>query len=218
MGKDYYKILGVLRNADLKTIKKAYRNRVKKLHPDATHSNTYTEQFIEIEEAYEALSDKLKRKQYDENLFKEPVLKEKNETPEDNKKNKYHYTKLKTVLYPSRDQSYGFLSVFINKLTRKKEELFVTLRISPMEALSGGTFPITFPVLQSCPNCISKSYREKIFCSLCSGRGRIETSKTIILKISSPIPHRKRIRKSLNSVSLNRVSLVVTFLVEGIGE
>lgn len=60
---DYYKILGVEKNADDKTIKKAFRKLAQKHHPDAGGSE---EKFKEINEAYEVLSDPEKRQVYDQ--------------------------------------------------------------------------------------------------------------------------------------------------------
>ncbi|PFX19873.1 DnaJ-like subfamily A member 3, mitochondrial [Stylophora pistillata] len=51
--KDYYKILGVPRNADQKEIKKAYFNLAKKYHPDTNKGANAAEKFQEISEAYE---------------------------------------------------------------------------------------------------------------------------------------------------------------------
>lgn len=63
--KDYYKILGVARNADGKTIKQAYRRLARKHHPDVSKAKGTAERFKEINEAYAVLSDPEKRKRYD---------------------------------------------------------------------------------------------------------------------------------------------------------
>ncbi len=64
--KDYYKILGVDKNADDKAIKKAYRQLARQYHPDKNPGDKTAEQrFKEISEAYEVLSDADKRKKYD---------------------------------------------------------------------------------------------------------------------------------------------------------
>lgn len=64
--KDYYKILGVSKDATAKDIKKAYRKLAAKHHPDKNPDDkTSEEKFKEINEANEVLSDKEKREKYD---------------------------------------------------------------------------------------------------------------------------------------------------------
>lgn len=63
---DYYQILGVPRNASQKDIKKAYYQLAKKYHPDTNKDDPKAkEKFSQLAEAYEVLSDEVKRKQYD---------------------------------------------------------------------------------------------------------------------------------------------------------
>jgi molecular chaperone DnaJ len=64
--KDYYKILGVPKNASLNEIKKAYRRLAKLYHPDLFPGDREKEEkFRLIKEAYEVLSDDKKREAYD---------------------------------------------------------------------------------------------------------------------------------------------------------
>lgn len=65
--KDFYKILGVSKDADQGTIKKTYRKLAKDLHPDTNPGDKATEErFKDVSEAYDVLSDAKRRKEYDE--------------------------------------------------------------------------------------------------------------------------------------------------------
>src|SRR6187401_1759711 len=64
---DYYKILGVTRNATQDEIKKAYRKLARKMHPDLNPNDKEAhKKFQQINEANEVLSDPEKRKKYDQ--------------------------------------------------------------------------------------------------------------------------------------------------------
>jgi len=67
MNKDYYEILGVSKNASTNDIKSAYRRKAREHHPDVAKNKEEAEKkFKEINEAYQVLSDKNKRAQYDQ--------------------------------------------------------------------------------------------------------------------------------------------------------
>lgn len=64
--KDYYKILGITRDADEKAIKQAYRRLARKFHPDVSKEANAEEKFKQLQEAYEVLKDPEKRRAYDQ--------------------------------------------------------------------------------------------------------------------------------------------------------
>lgn len=73
--KNYYKILGLSKDASLWEIKKAYRELAKQYHPDKNSKGA--DQFMEIKQAYEVLKDQTSRAIYDEKLresFREPII------------------------------------------------------------------------------------------------------------------------------------------------
>jgi len=63
--KDYYKTLGIEKNATPDEIKKAYRKLARKYHPDTNKDKNAEDMFKDISEAYEVLSDAEKKKKYD---------------------------------------------------------------------------------------------------------------------------------------------------------
>ncbi len=70
MAKDYYKILGVGKNASEDELKSAYRNLAKEHHPDKNQGNKEAEaKFKEISEAYDVLKDPQKKAMYDQGAY-----------------------------------------------------------------------------------------------------------------------------------------------------
>lgn len=67
--RDYYEVLGVAHDANLETIKDAFRQLALKYHPDRNHSSGAEERFKEIAAAYAVLSDPERRRSYDASGF-----------------------------------------------------------------------------------------------------------------------------------------------------
>jgi Ca-activated chloride channel family protein len=73
--KDYYALLGVMREASVEEIKRAYYESAQRLHPDKNKLAGETELFLEVQQAYEVLSNPQRRSLYDATLPKEEIPK-----------------------------------------------------------------------------------------------------------------------------------------------
>jgi molecular chaperone DnaJ len=71
---DFYEILGVTKESNENEIKKAYRELSLRFHPDRNPDPNATTKFQEISEAYETLSDPLKKQEYDHRGERNPFL------------------------------------------------------------------------------------------------------------------------------------------------
>jgi molecular chaperone DnaJ len=63
---DYYQVLGVPRDADQRTIKRAFLKKAREVHPDVSDAPDAEEQFKQVNEAYSVLSDERRRQNYDQ--------------------------------------------------------------------------------------------------------------------------------------------------------
>lgn len=111
---DYYKILGIQSNATSGQIKVAYRRLALQLHPDKNPGNQLAEsRFIEVAEAYDVLSDPVKRNRYDQGLevnveseFEEQQIKRRPPPP-----HFYYKYKPEKRTYSKRDYAYATMAV-----------------------------------------------------------------------------------------------------------
>jgi molecular chaperone DnaJ len=112
----YYAILGVSQDANFQEIKKSYRKVAKKYHPDRNKSPHAEEIIKKINEAFETLSDRRKRKQYDRessNIFdqKDSNNEEKEENLADQKQtNSHKFTK------PQSENNLGYDNLLLDTI------------------------------------------------------------------------------------------------------
>jgi len=112
--KDYYKILSVAKNANEDELKKAYRKLAKQWHPDKNPNNKKAEdKFKEISEAYEVLSDSVKRKKFDDFINVSST------------NTNYSYRKAKDYTENENDTDFSdFFKQFFKKKNNKKYSYF----------------------------------------------------------------------------------------------
>ena len=195
MSKDYYKILGVNPNASEEEVKKAYRHLAHKYHPDKASGDE--KKFKEINEAYQVLSDKNKRAQYDRfgQIFEggepfgfspgRPFGFSQGGPGTDFDFNFGFDT-------PFFDENFSnlndFFEAFFEGLGVKKKrrtyqrgsDIELNLSISLEEAFFGKRKEVTLETFISCQSCSGRGFDEKSgldTCSTCDGQGEIKESQ-----------------------------------------
>ena len=178
---DYYETLGVRKDATADEIKKAYRKLARKYHPDLNPGDNAAEKkFKEINEAYEVLSDKKKRAEYDQ----------------------FGKTSFEggQGFDGFRTHDYGFGAggaedIFSNLFRGFRQEdvpqrgadLVTRFEISLEEAYQGVTKPITLTREMSCKRCGGSGAESSQPCSHCKGTGSIKQSRGVF-RLSQPCP------------------------------
>lgn len=167
--KDYYKILGIDKNASQEEIKKAFRHLARKYHPDIAGKES-EEKFKEINEAFQVLNDPQKRAQYDQ--FGHAAFK-----PGD-------FAGFKWPSFDDLFRDFGFgdihdiFSDFRERTRRGPEQgadLKYDLEITLEEAFSGFSKKIKIPVFVICKSCEGTGAKHGYLknCSECNGTGEI---------------------------------------------
>jgi DnaJ-class molecular chaperone len=199
MIKNYYTIIGTSRDASQEDINRAYRKAIWRVHPDVSHA-VDAERFLEIQEAYEVLSDPERRRIYDAEL-------KRSEGP---RQPTSHHTVVGRTASPEplvpepisvtrdfdtlSDPFDSLLERFFRNFTglgipkaERPESLTLELILSPDEALRGGRVTFNVPVLINCPFCDGTGREWPFTCTSCYGRGSIEEEKSVTLDIPSRI-------------------------------
>jgi molecular chaperone DnaJ len=172
--RDYYDVLGVSRDADEATIKKAFRRLARELHPDVNrHDPNAEEKFKEAAEAYEVLGDPDRRATYD----------------------RYGHEGLRSGGYAPNFDSFGSVADIFSAFfggTGGLADLFggggrasgpaqggdvaVATEIDLLEAARGTTVEVTYDVVSLCPHCHGNGAEPGTpieTCSRCGGAGQL---------------------------------------------
>lgn len=173
--KDYYKILGVERDATADQIKKAYRKLAVKYHPDRNMDNVdeSEEKFKELSEAYEVLSDPNKRAAYDRYGY-EGVRSQFHGGGFD-WGDFHHASEFEDLFGNLFGSFFGFGGGGGGGRVRGRD-LRVRIELTLEDALMGKETELTLKRLELCPTCNGSGARagsSPRTCSRCGGAGRL---------------------------------------------
>ncbi len=179
--KDYYEVLGVAKDADAKTIKRAFLKLARTLHPDVNKEPDAEEKFKEVNEAYSVLSDDQKRANYDR--YGDP-----------NGPSGFgsDYVDVSDIFGGS---GFGFGDIFDSffggsgragagaQARTRGRDMGIHLQVTLEEAASGCTKTLSYERLAPCDDCGGTGAAEgghMQSCSRCHGSGRVvEVQRTI---------------------------------------
>ena len=202
--KDYYRTLGVKREATEQEIKQAYRRLARKFHPDVNPGDKSGEaKFKEINEAYEVLSDKDKRQKYDTygdqwqhaDQFAKGAGQQGQgpfwQTGGQNRGFKFEEGDLESMF---GDMFSGIGAG--RRRTRVRENLDADLpvEVTLEEAYQGTKRLINFEGQETCATCQGTGRIRNVTCSVCRGTGVVPTLKRIEVQIPAGVTDGSRVR------------------------
>lgn len=202
----YYVVLGVPPDESAEGIRAAYRDRAKRLHPDRSEAPG-SEAFRELRQAYEVLSDPIRRRRYDDELHRaerspvshadsaprrqpeplveapwaEPLIPE--DRTEDPVSLFRDFQTIRTSREALRDRvARNFTGRDVPK-AEHAEALTVELELTADQALQGGTVPLAIPVARPCPACDGHGSTGAFPCVHCGQTGWIEDEQVVRVRI-----------------------------------
>lgn len=217
--KNYYEILGVTPDSEAGEIKSAYRRLARKFHPDINKAPDSVRKFKDILEAYEVLSDEIKRKQYNmvNGFYKTSKSSDKTEyktNPQYRSNNSYtketHHNEEKTS--PNANEIYRkkFFKESINsildeithshysqkkkKTVKNGDDIHTEISITLEEAINGTERILNIMHKELCPNCEGRRFINGSKCAYCNGSGEFTTHKKITVKIPKGIKNNTKLR------------------------
>lgn len=201
MTKDYYKILDIEDSSSQDIIKSAYRKLARKWHPDvAGNTSDVIAKFKEINEAYEVLSNSVKKADYDKARKFYNYSSQQTQTVNKNTSYNKNTTNpnFKETQHEKKAAGFNWEDFFKPKkeikTPKRGEDIFSDVEISIFEAFSGTIKIINMLQTQVCPVCGGRKFVNGNKCSYCKGKGDISTYKKFNVKIPAGIKNGSKIR------------------------
>ncbi len=176
MSIDYYEVLGVSRDASADEIKRAYRKKAMKLHPDVAGPGS-EEAFKEVQEAYEVLQDPQKRAIFDRGG--DPTRQGGGGFGDAGFGGGFDFTNLVDAMFGGGSPfGGGGARRGPRSRVRRGQDALVRLQLSLAEAAFGVTKPLDIDTAVVCPKCHGKGAEagsEPVTCTTCDGAGEVIT-------------------------------------------
>jgi DnaJ-class molecular chaperone len=227
MAKNYYAILGLTMAATTDEIRDAYRRLVKEFHPD--HYSGDRQMFLDIQEAYSALSVPSRRRAYDELITNksirsypdfrtctsspqpEPMIPE--ERPEN--LGDISLTRSFQTFTPSFDEIFNRLWSNFSNLSQPKskaiQNLTLEVPMTPEQARRGGQARILVPAKARCPSCRGYGGVGPYECARCAGEGMIVGDFPISIFFPPGLSGDHTVLVSLDRFGIHNIYLAVNF-------
>ncbi len=212
--KDYYRTLGVGRNATEKEIRAAYRKLARKYHPDVNPGNKEAEaRFKEINEAYQVLSDPEKRQKYDRFGADWERYRETSPGARETDFGRWFTGRTGGVHFEYEPADGGGFSDFFRTLfgsfagtrtgpttagqrvrMQRGADIEQEVEVSLEEAYNGATRILQLQTEENCPECGGVGIRQSQLCDTCRGRGTVTRRRRIEAKIPAGVYDGARVR------------------------
>ncbi len=200
--KDYYRILGVNRQASEKEIKRAYRKLARQYHPDVNPGDKSAEaRFKEINEAYEVLSDAEKRKKYDQFGDQWQYADQFARAQQAGPFGDFGRAGGSERVFFGEDFDLGdlFGSIFGGARSRRVRprrgrDIEHPVEVTLEEAYQGGTRTIALQQEEPCSVCKGTGRIQNVACATCRGTGVAPSVRRLEVKIPAGVKDGSRVR------------------------
>jgi len=208
VGKNFYDLLGLRKDASDKDIKQAYRRLARKYHPDVNPGNKSAEaKFKEINAAYEVLADKEKRQKYDKYGDKWQYADQFEQAQREQAQyqgfspgggsTSYRYSGDVDDLDGIFEELFGGArgrGFSRRAQPRRGQDMETPIEVTLEEVYSGTHRTISLQVEEPCTACQGSGQIQNLPCSVCRGAGVVANIKRIEVKIPAGVTTGSRVR------------------------
>jgi DnaJ-class molecular chaperone len=223
--RDYYVVLGVSRRESAGGIRAAFRDLVRRYHPDRAGTSA-TRFYRDVVEAYDVLSDAERRAAYDRGLrhadsetvpAAEPVVTPRPSRPrppaEPLVPDRVSVMRDFHVTRPSYEEVYErFLRNFVGPEPRHRESLDalrLQIIISRDQALRGGELTLGVPVFHPCAACRGTGWQYPYRCDVCGGARMIEQEEPVTLTVPPGVAEGTEFQVPLRGLGIHNLYLLI---------